>query len=180
VVRLGEAKERPVDVRIICATNRNLHAEVKKNGFRQDLLYRINTMEILIPPLRDRKEDIPLLAEHFLERNKKKYRKGRLRFSVAAMQALNAYAWPGNIRELEHMVERAVILCEGNEITKNDMRFTQGQGMNESIETLNLEEMERKLIVRALEKHRGNITNASKDLGITSAALYRRMEKFNL
>ncbi len=180
VVRLGEARERPIDVRIICATNRNLYEMLQQKTFRQDLLYRINTMEIELPPLRNRLEDIPLLANSFLERNKKKYQKGRLQFSAEAIKALRNYTWPGNIRELEHMVERAVILCDEDEITESHLRFGPKTPTDAIPETLNLEEVERKLVQLALKKHKGNISNAAKDLGITRAALYRRMEKHNL
>ena len=179
IIRLGEGKERPINVRVICATNLDLHNAVNKQLFRQDLLYRINTVEIVLPPLRERLEDIDALANYFLERNKKKYRKGRLQFSEDALQAMLGYKWPGNIRELEHLVERAVILCEEIEIGVVDMRFS-----NIAIETvtasLNLEEMEKLLVSKALRKHLGNISNAAKDLGLTRAALYRRMEKYNL
>lgn len=180
VVRLGEARERPIDVRIICATNQDLTGMVERNEFRQDLLYRINTMEILMPALRNRKEDIPILANYFLERVKKKYRKVRLQFSTEALNELQKYDWPGNIRELEHMVERAVILCDENEISISDLRFGSKKKEEPVFDTLNLEETERKLIQMALDKHQGNVTNAAKDLGITRAALYRRIEKHKL
>ncbi|WP_273277773.1 sigma-54-dependent transcriptional regulator [Maribacter polysiphoniae] len=180
VVRLGESRERAIDVRIICATNMDLHAMVEQKEFRQDLLYRINTMEILVPPLRDRVDDIPLLATFFLERNKKKYQKGKLQFSPAAIEALKDYRWPGNVRELEHMVERAVILCDENEISESDLHFGPQRKKENFIASLNLEETERMLVEMALEKHRGNVTNAARDLGITRAALYRRMEKYKL
>lgn len=180
VVRLGESRERPIDVRIICATNMDLHAMVEQKEFRQDLLYRINTMEILVPPLRERVDDIPLLANFFLERNKKKYQKGKLQFSRAAIEALKDYRWPGNVRELEHMVERAVILCDENEISESDLHFGPQRKKENFIASLNLEETERMLVEMALEKHRGNVTNAAKDLGITRAALYRRMDKYKL
>ncbi|PCE63132.1 sigma-54-dependent transcriptional regulator [Sediminicola luteus] len=180
VVRLGEGRERKVDVRIICATNLDLHKEVGAGNFRQDLLYRINTVEIELPALRHRKTDIPLLAEYYLERNRKKYRKGRLQFANDALKAMENYAWPGNIRELEHLVERAVILCDGSEIQESDMRFSKVVAQVDNAENLNLEQMEKQLVAKALRKHLDNISNAAKELGLTRAALYRRMEKHGL
>lgn len=180
VVRLGEAKERTVNVRIICATNMDLHQMVAEQRFRQDLLYRINTMEIVLPALRERTGDVALLAHHFLEKNKRKYQKGRLQFSMEALNAMDKYHWPGNIRELEHIVERAVILSEDNEIQESDLRFGPAVTPQETVQNLNLEATEKQLIQLALKKHTGNVSKAAKELGITRAALYRRMEKHNL
>lgn len=180
VVRLGEAREREIDVRIICATNADLNYEVEEENFRQDLLYRINTIEITLPSLKERVEDVPLLAKHFLEKNKKKYRKNKLQISKEALREMGRYNWPGNIRELEHVIERAVILCESDEIKKDDLRFSNSKFKNNSLETLNLEEMERHLVSSAIKKHSGNISKAAKELGITRTALYRRMEKYDL
>ncbi len=180
VVRLGESKERHIDVRIICATNADLNKEVEEQNFREDLLYRINTIEITLPSLKDRKEDIPLFVDHFLEKNKKKYRKGKLQFSKDAMNQMEFYHWPGNIRELEHVVERAVILSEKDEISKEDLQFSNRKPGAAEIDNLNLEEMEVHLVKAALKKHTGNISKAAKELGITRNALYRRMEKFDL
>ncbi len=180
VVRLGEAKERTVNVRIICATNMDLHQMVAEQRFRQDLLYRINTMEIVLPALRERTGDVALLAHHFLEKNKRKYQKGRLQFSMEALNAMDKYHWPGNIRELEHIVERAVILSEDNEIQESDLRFGPAVTPQEAVQNLNLEATEKQLIQLALKKHTGNVSKAAKELGITRAALYRRMEKHNL
>lgn len=180
VVRLGEAKERTVNVRIICATNMDLHQMVAEQRFRQDLLYRINTMEIVLPALRERTGDVALLAHHFLEKNKRKYQKGRLQFSMEALNAMDKYHWPGNIRELEHIVERAVILSEDNEIQESDLRFGPAVTPQEPVQNLNLEATEKQLIHLALKKHTGNVSKAAKELGITRAALYRRMEKHNL
>ncbi|NJB36841.1 MULTISPECIES: sigma-54 dependent transcriptional regulator [Flavobacteriaceae] len=180
VVRLGESKERTVNVRIICATNMDLHQMVVEQRFRQDLLYRINTMEIVLPALRERSGDVALLAHHFLEKNKRKYQKGRLQFSIEALNAMEKYHWPGNIRELEHIVERAVILSEENEIQESDLRFGPAVTPKETVKNLNLEATEKHLIQLALKKHTGNVSKAAKELGITRAALYRRMEKHNL
>ncbi|MCV6629012.1 MAG: sigma-54 dependent transcriptional regulator [Flavobacteriaceae bacterium] len=180
ITRLGEGKERKIDVRILCATNVDLYEEVEKYRFRQDLLYRINTVEIEIPALRNRLTDISLLASHFLEINKKKYRKGKLQFSDSALKALEAYHWPGNIRELEHLVERAVILCDENQIQTKDMRFSKSQAIHVETSNLNLDANEKQLISKALQQYQGNISKAAKSLGITRASLYRRMEKHNL
>ena len=180
VVRLGESKERTVNVRIICATNMDLHQMVAEQRFRQDLLYRINTMEIVLPALRERTGDVALLAHHFLEKNKRKYQKGRLQFSMEALNAMEKYHWPGNIREIEHIVERAVILSEENEIQESDLRFGPAVTPEETVKNLNLEATEKHLIQLALKKHTGNVSKAAKELGITRAALYRRMEKHNL
>jgi DNA-binding NtrC family response regulator len=176
VVRLGENLERQVDVRLISATNMPLHQMVQEGSFRQDLLYRINTVELHVPPLRERKEDIPLLANRFLERFAKKYRKEGMQFDEAGMDKLLEYSWPGNIRELEHSIERAVIMSDGKHIDQFGLKLesnTQQAPMG-----LNLEEMEQHLINQALERFRGNISKAAKELGLTRAALYRRMEKY--
>ncbi len=178
VMRLGENREREIDVRLICATNMPIHQMVHENGFRQDLLYRINTVELEVPPLRKRKEDIPILAKRFLEKFAHKYHKGALNISERAMDQLCDYSWPGNIRELEHTIERAVILSEGKEI--DHLGLHQGNGQVDEPVGLNLEEMEKHYINKALDKYRGNISRAAKDLGLTRAALYRRMEKHGL
>lgn len=180
VTRLGEGNEREIDVRIICATNAPIHKMVNEETFRQDLLFRINTIELNLPALRERKEDILLLATHFLQKLNKKYRKSITGFSKEAMNALNKYHWPGNIREIEHIVERAVIITEATTIETFDLHFSTKKLTTNTIETLNLEETEKLLIQQALQKHQGNISRAAKDLGLTRAALYRRLEKHNL
>jgi transcriptional regulator with PAS, ATPase and Fis domain len=182
VTRLGESKERTIDVRLICATNMNLEDMVSKGEFREDLLYRINTVELHLPPLRNRKTDIPLLAKHFLETYNNKYRK-QLRFGKNALQAIEQYHWPGNVRELQHVIERSVIMAEGEWIEEKDLniRDTRPQPAAQPVtDTLDLEEMEQLMVKKALEKHKGNISKAAAELGLTRAALYRRMEKFNL
>ncbi len=178
VTRLGENRQRQIDVRLVCATNMPIHQMVHENKFRQDLLYRINTVELVIPPLRHRKEDIPVLSQRFLESFARKYQKGALQFSARAMDQLCHYAWPGNIRELEHCVERAVILSDSQQI---DNLGLHGQNHPQlEPDGYNLEEMEKHLICKALEKYESNISRAAKELGITRAALYRRMEKHGL
>lgn len=176
--RVGENQSRKVDVRLICATNSPIHDWVEEQRFRQDLLYRINTVEVIVPPLRERPEDIPLLARKFFNRFCKKYQKEKLKLSLAAIDALSEYHWPGNVRELEHSMERAVILSTGNEVKAEDLQLKGGAAAKPS--GLNLEEMEKHLVLQALDKHRGNISKAAKDLGLTRAALYRRMEKYEL
>lgn len=180
VNRLGETKERPIDVRVICATNAPIYQMVKEGNFRQDLLFRINTMEITLPPLRERKEDLLPMAEFILERYKNKYRKMDLFLSSSAQTAIQNYVWPGNVREMENVIERAVILAENQEIDAYDLHFSNMEVPMENSANLTLEEMEREMIQKALRRHLGNISKAADELGITRAALYRRMEKFNL
>ena len=180
VTRLGEATERDLDARILCATNADIHNMVDEHTFRQDLLYRINTIELNLPPLRERQEDILLLANHFLSALNQKYRKDISGITKTAINALNTYHWPGNIRELEHIIERAVIITDANEITVEDLHFSTKKFETTPTTTLNLEDTEKLLIKNALDKHQGNISKAAKDLGLTRAALYRRLEKHNL
>ena len=180
ITRLGEGKERSLDVRIICATNAPIHTMVDKQTFRQDLLFRINTIELNLPPLRDRKEDIELLAHHFLKKLNQKYRKKIKGFTKEAIRGLHNYNWPGNIREIEHIVERAVIITDNNTILPEDLHFSSKKTTVNQENSLNLEETEKLLIQQALEKHHGIISRAAKDLGITRAALYRRLEKHQL
>ncbi len=180
ITRLGEGKEREIDARIICATNAPIHDMVEEQTFRQDLLFRINTIELNLPPLRERQDDILLLANYFLKKLNTKYRKSIEGFSNEAVNGLKNYSWPGNIREVEHIIERAVIISDENIIQIHDLHFS-GKKIDTSInDTLNLEETEKLLIQKALQKHQGNISRAAKDLGLTRAALYRRLEKHQL
>lgn len=170
-----------VDTRIICATNANLMSLVKNGQFRQDLLYRINTIEIEVPPLRERIEDIPVIFHHYFNLFKKKYGKKQLKIDQGCISSLQEHSWPGNIRELIHATERAIIMSENILLTINDFNLTQNDAQNEPQETsLDLKDMEKTLILKALEKHKGNITHAAKDLGIDRLALYRRLEKYGL
>jgi DNA-binding NtrC family response regulator len=182
VVRVGSSRARPVDVRLICATNQPIYQMVKEGKFRQDLLYRINTVEITLPPLRDRIDDIPLLVDHFLHRFVKKYNKNISGMSSAALKKLRQYNWPGNVRELQHALERAVILAEGKILQPHDfMLKTQEPEYEEGmLGTYNIEEVEREVIKRALRKNSGNISQAAKELGLTRASLYRRLEKYGI
>lgn len=183
VVRLGTNKELPIDVRLICATNMPLYQMVKEGKFRQDLLYRINTVELTVPPLRDRLEDIPFLADHFLEIYCKKYKMPVKRISEATITRLKKHTWPGNIRELQHSVERAVIMGESNVLQPHDFFLSQidedDSGLLD-IDNLNLNETEKILIRKVVDKHGGNISKAAKELGLTRASLYRRIEKHGL
>jgi len=183
VTRIGTNKAIPVDIRLICATNMHVHEMVQDHTFRQDLLYRINTVEIFLPPLRERQDDIPQLANHFLKQYSQKYRKNFIGFKPAAMELLQRYTWPGNIRELQHAIERAIIMAEGNELDSRDFFFLSAKPSSEKVQsttTLNLDDMERSTIQRAIDKNGGNISKAAKELGLTRASLYRRLEKYGL
>jgi len=183
VTRIGTNKPIPVDIRLICATNMPVHEMVQDHTFRQDLLYRINTVEIFLPPLRERQDDIPQLATHFLKQYSQKYRKNFTGFKPAAMELLQRYSWPGNIRELQHAIERAIIMAEGNELDSRDFFFLSAKPSSEkapTAATLNLDDMERSTIQRAIDKNGGNISKAAKELGLTRASLYRRLEKYGL
>jgi len=183
VVRLGTNREIPIDVRVICATNMPLYQMVSEGKFRQDLLYRINTVEIVIPPLRERTDDITLLADHFLKMYCRKYKLDLKRISISTLRRLEKHHWPGNIRELQHAVERAVILSDNTVLEPRDFFINQS---DEQINTdvnqfnLNLEETEKMLIRKVFDKHGGNISKAAKELGLTRASLYRRIEKYGL
>jgi two-component system response regulator HydG len=181
VIRIGSNKSLPIDVRVICATNMPIHAMVAQNKFRQDLLYRINTVEIQIPPLRQRVEDIRPLVEHYLDVFGKKYQKPGLEVSPAAFHKLFGYPWPGNVRELQHSVERAVIMSESSVLQPRDFFFrTPELPGPDAADDFNIEAMEKLLIERALKKHEGNVSRAAQDLGLSRTALYRRMAKHGL
>ena len=180
IIRLGENTSRNIDCRIICATNADIHKMVNNQEFRQDLLFRINTIELHLPALRERQEDIELLANFFLEKLKTKYKKQLKAIDKDALKALNNYHWPGNIRELEHIMERAIIITENDVITLHDLHFSNNRFEENTMLSLNLAETEKMLVQKALDKHQGNISKAAKDLGLTRAALYRRLEKFEL
>ena len=183
VVRLGTNKEIPIDVRLVCATNMPLYQMVHDGKFRQDLLYRINTVEIPLPSLKDRIEDIPSLVEHFLIIYCKKYKMPLKRTNDATLKRLEKHNWPGNIRELQHSVERAVIMSESNILHPHDFFLPQMDERNAdeiSSSNLNLEEIEKILIRKVIDKHGGNISKAAKELGLTRASLYRRIEKYDL
>mgnify|MGYP001145168222 CR=1 FL=1 len=178
--RVGSAQSSEVDVRLICATNRPLKDMVAGNQFREDLLYRINTVEILLPPLRERREDLPLLAEHFLALYRKKYRKPNMVPDKRTMEKLQKYHWPGNIRELQHVLERTVILTEDHEIKAKDLILNSAQQVVPKASSLNLEEIEKNTILKALKKHQYNLSAAAKELGLGRTTLYRKMNKYEL
>ena len=180
VTRVGANQPIPVDIRLICATNMHLHQMVKEGTFRQDLLYRINTVEINVPPLSDRVEDIPALVEHFLNYYAKKYHKNVTTIIPAALDKLKRYAWPGNIRELQHALERAVIMTDSSSLQESDFLFGRSLSSSANADTLNLDEVEKAAIAKALQMHNGNISKAADELGLTRASLYRRMEKYGL
>jgi len=178
--RVGSSKTRKVDVRVISATNADLRAEVAAGRFREDLLYRLNTIEIRLPPLRDRREDLPILAATFLHRYAARYGKAVTGFRPEAMQALLHYTWPGNIRELDHTIERAVLLADQSEIQLADMSLTPPTDGAARLEVMTLEEVERVLIQKAVARAGGNVTEAARSLGLSRSALYRRLERHGL
>ncbi len=181
IQRVGSSKVRKVDVRVLSATNAPISDVVSSGGFREDLLYRLNTVEIHLPPLRERREDIPLLAHHFLEREAEHYGKEIEGFSDEAMNALLRHPWPGNVRELEHAVERAVLMARSEEIESGDLGLRRTGAEGEALlEAMTLEEAERLLVEKALERHQGNVSRAAEDLGLSRSALYRRMDRYGL
>jgi len=179
--RIGSSKTRHVDVRVLSATNAEPAAEVGAGRFREDLLFRLNTIEIRLPPLRQRAEDIPLLAAHFLARHAGRYRAAARRFDEGAMAALLAHPWPGNVRELDHAVERAVLLADGETVKARDLGLrAAGTEGAPRLEDLTLEEVERLLIQKALARHAGNVSEAARLLGLSRSALYRRLQHHGL
>lgn len=181
ISRLGSTQTVPIDVRLICATNADIRQMVEDGNFRQDLLYRINTIEIHIPPLRERGNDIILLADHFLDRYTRKYKKEIYGLTREAKNKLLKYVWPGNVRELQHTIERAVILGDGSMLKPENFLFhTTSKQKKEEEVVLNLEQLERQAIEKALRISNGNISRAAEYLGITRYALYRKLEKLGL
>ena len=185
IVRVGEGQPRPVDLRLVSATNAPVYERVAEGAFRQDLLYRINTVEIRLPALRDRGDDLFLLSDHFLRQYATQYGRPVRAFTAPARDRMRAYGWPGNVRELQHTIERAVILAEGDEIGPGDLQFSATPPPTRAsrslpTDTLDLEEIERAAVRSALSKHGGNITRAADELGLTRKSLYRRIEKYGL
>jgi len=183
VTRLGTNIPIPVDIRLITATNVPFTELANEQRFRKDLIYRINTVEITVPPLRERENDIILLAQYFLQVYEKKYLKSQIRLSDSAKNKLMAYSYPGNVRELQYAVERAVIMSDGEMLKGEDIVFSpieQKQPANNSLSTHNLEDLERSAIEQVIDKHDGNISRAAKELGLTRAALYRRLNKYDI
>jgi two-component system, NtrC family, response regulator HydG len=180
-VRLGTNKSIDLDFRILAATNRDLKSMVVAGSFREDLLYRLNTVEMTLPSLVERMEDVPLLANHFLVRFGQKYQKNQLEIPTPVMSSLLQYAWPGNVRELQHAIERAVIMSDGNTLTEQDFGLgRENQAGAFAFERLNLEKIEEWAIRRAIAKHGGNISHAAEELGLSRGALYRRMETYGI
>ncbi|OIQ27560.1 MAG: sigma-54-dependent Fis family transcriptional regulator [Bacteroidetes bacterium MedPE-SWsnd-G2] len=183
VFRIGDRNHQSVNARLVFATNAPLLQWVKEGKFREDLLFRINTIEIPIPPLRERKEDIKPLSKHFFKKFASKYNKPNLVMPEDTINELKKYNWPGNIRQLEHTIERGVIMTDSNEMSVLDLNLKPNDTSiikSKESESLNIKELERNLIQKALNKHQGNISKAAKELGLTRAALYRRLEKFNI
>ncbi|MFW6043683.1 MAG: sigma-54-dependent transcriptional regulator [Marinilabiliaceae bacterium] len=182
VTRVGANKPRPIDIRLISATNMPLKQMAAEDQFRQDLIYRINTVEIEIPPLRERPEDIPLLADHFLKIFAKKYNKKINKLSNQVIKKFNSYPWPGNVREFQHVIERAVIMSDSSHLEPDDFQLSSHGQTADAFEfdSYNLEEIEQKVIEKVMRMHRGNISKAASDLGLTRTSLYRRMEKYGL
>jgi DNA-binding NtrC family response regulator len=178
--RVGSSKTHRVDVRAISATNANLNSEVASGRFRQDLLFRLNTIEIQLPPLRERREDIPLLARSFLDQHNRRYRKDISGFEDGALHALLNHGWPGNIRELNHAIERGVLMVQGERIRASDLGLQIAADPARPIEEMNLEEVERLLIKKTLARCEGNASKAAESLGLSRSAFYRRLEKYSL
>jgi DNA-binding NtrC family response regulator len=177
---VGSSRTRHVDVRLISATNANLNDEVAAGRFRQDLLFRLNTIEVHLPPLRDRREDIPALAAHFLRLHAERYRKQVSGFDKAAMQVFLDHPWPGNVRELDHAVERAVLMAQGNTVTAGDVGLRAAQAGPARLEDMSIEEVEAFLIRKALSRHGNNVSQAANALGLSRSALYRRMQRYGI
>src|SRR2546428_1567409 len=178
--RVGSSRTRHVNVRIVSATNSNLSEEVASGRFRQDLLFRLNTIEIQLPPLRDRREDIPALSTHFLRLHAQRYRKNITGFEAPALQALLDHPWPGNIRELDHAVERGVLMAQGSTIRLGELGLRIDRDSTSRIEDMSLEEVEGFLIKKAMARFDGNVSQAAKALGLSRSALYRRLQRYGL
>jgi len=180
IERVGSSRGKRVDVRVVSATNANLQAAAQNGEFREDLLFRLNTVEIHLPALRERREDIPVLAMHFLSTYASRYRRQVQGFDPAALQMLLQYAWPGNVRELEHTMERAVLMCRAEQIQPADLGIAMQRPGSQNLEELSLESVESILIRKALQRFQGNVSQAAEALGLSRGALYRRMEKYGL
>ncbi len=178
--RVGSSRTIRVNTRIISATNADLKTAVREGRFREDLLFRLNTVNIHLPPLRDRREDIPRLATHFLGQYSQKYQKGAARFDRPALNELTRYSWPGNVRELDHVVERTILMARGEVIHADELGLVGGEEKLERLEEMTLEKAERLVISRVLKRTNGNVSEAAESLGLSRSALYRRMEKYGL
>jgi len=179
IVRVGSNKQIPVDIRLISASNRDLHQMVREGRFREDLLYRINTIMIEVPPLRDRVDDIPILANHFLRVDCERYGKGRMKISTPALEKLANHDWPGNVRELQHAIEKAVIMSDSDVLKPPDFVFSTSVSRAYHPE-MTLEEMEKKMIADSLRRYGNNVSVAAARLGITRQTLYNKMKSYGL
>ncbi|MDR1436631.1 MAG: sigma-54 dependent transcriptional regulator [Candidatus Symbiothrix sp.] len=180
IVKVGDNKPIPVDIRLVCASNRNLPEAVRKGDFREDLLYRINTIQIEIPPLRERKEDIPSLAAFFLKKYEKKYRKENISLSQNALNKLEEYLWPGNVRELQHTLEKAVILSDAGVLQENDFVLNKPHQTGPGFDSMTLEKAEKLLIQNSLKRNKDNLSTVAAELGITRPTLYSKIKKYNI
>ncbi|RKE02574.1 sigma-54-dependent transcriptional regulator [Marinifilum flexuosum] len=180
VTRVGDHQTRSIDIRLVCATNKNLQEMVAEGTFREDLLYRINTIQVDVPALRDRTSDIALLAEYFLMKYATKYDKRPLNYTDEALVKLQNYPWPGNVRELQHTVEKAVILSEGSRITKEDFLLKQNGTQASNVAPQSFVDMEKQMILAAMERHEGNLTHMARELGVTRPTLYHKIKKYDL
>ena len=180
ILRVGSNQVTNIDIRLICATNVNLFEAVKEGTFREDLLYRINTIQIEVPPLRERKEDIPALAYFFLNRFKKKYNKQQLDFSLEALDKIKKHSWPGNVRELQHAIEKAVILTDDTLLQPSDFYTKTAEEKEESLEYISLEEMEKVMIIKAMDSHQNNISVVANQLGISRPTLYSKLKRYEI
>lgn len=180
IFRLGSSNPIPIDIRLICATNSNLNKLVEESLFREDLLFRINTIQIVVPPLRVRDDDIILLAKYFLEKYSKRYKKAILKIDQKAIDKLKSYRWPGNVRELEHTLERAVILSENRVLNSSDFIIDNKKEYQINHQNISLEETERIRIIEAMENNMGNLNKTAEELKIARQTLYRKIKKFNL
>ena len=178
--RVGSSVTKKVDVRVLSATNADLPTECESGRFREDLLFRLNTVEIKIPPLRERREDIPALTAFFLDRYATRYRRQIQGLEPAALQSMLQYAWPGNVRELEHTIERAVLMAHGTKIEASDLGLHARRASGQNLDELSLEAVEEILIRKALSRANGNVSQAAASLGLSRGALYRRIEKYGL
>jgi DNA-binding NtrC family response regulator len=180
IERVGSSRSKHVDVRLVSATNTDLHVACQAGQFREDLLFRLNTVEIHLPPLRERREDIPALAAHFLTGYASRYHRQLEAMHPSTLQVLTQHTWPGNVRELEHTLERAVLMCRTGQIQPADLGLGVARSQSQNLEELSLESVETILIRKALQRFQGNVSQAAEALGLSRGALYRRMEKYGL
>ena len=178
--RVGSSRTHKVNVRVISATNADIFDEVAAGRFRQDLLFRLNTIEIRVPPLRERREDIPLLAAHFLRIHNQHYRKPLIGFEPPALRALVEHTWPGNVRELDHAIERGVLMAQGKAVRLSDLSLKAGRDASTRLDDMSLEDVEASLVKKAMARYDGNVSHAARALGLSRSALYRRLQRFGL